>query len=232
MALRQDVPLSVLLLVILPIMFVFIAADHAAGHAAVPRRCRSKVDRINQVMREALAGVRVIRAFVRVEHEEQRFDDANHDLIDTALRVNRLFALTFPTMMLHLQPVVGRDDVVRRASGRQRRHADRQPDGVPRLPHADPVLGPDGRDHVRDGARVPRRPAERIQEVLDTEPTVTDPDAAGRDRRSRARLGRVPTTSSSATRAPRSRSCAASRSRPSRARRPPSSAAPAAASRR
>ena len=36
---------------------------------------QAKIDRINQVMRETLAGVRVIRAFVRTEHEEERFDD-------------------------------------------------------------------------------------------------------------------------------------------------------------
>ncbi|MDL2335459.1 MAG: ABC transporter ATP-binding protein [Chloroflexota bacterium] len=98
MAIRQDVPLSGLLLVILPIMFAFIALVFSR---AIPlfRSMQIKVDRINQVMREALAGVRVIRAFVRVEHEEKRFDEASRDLFDTALRVNRLFAVTFPVMM-------------------------------------------------------------------------------------------------------------------------------------
>ena len=99
MALRQDVPLSGLLVVILPIMFGFI---FFITSRAVPlfRAMQTKVDRINQVMREALAGVRVIRAFVRVDHEEKRFDEASTDLFDTALRVNRLFAITFPVMML------------------------------------------------------------------------------------------------------------------------------------
>jgi ATP-binding cassette subfamily B protein len=99
MALRQDVPLSGLLLVILPIMFGFI---FLVTSRAVPlfRAMQTKVDRINQVMREALAGVRVIRAFVRVKREEERFDEASKDLFSTALRVNRLFALTFPVMML------------------------------------------------------------------------------------------------------------------------------------
>ncbi len=99
MALRQDVPLSGLLLVILPIMFGFI---FFITSRAVPlfRAMQIKIDRINQVMREALAGVRVIRAFVRVDHEEKRFDEASTDLFDTALRVNRLFAITCPVMML------------------------------------------------------------------------------------------------------------------------------------
>src|SRR4051794_38794198 len=99
MALRQDVPLSGLLLVILPIMFGFI---FLITSRAIPlfRALQTKTDRINQVMREALTGVRVIRAFVRVDHEEKRFDDASMDLFNTGLRVNRLFALTFPVMML------------------------------------------------------------------------------------------------------------------------------------
>jgi ATP-binding cassette subfamily B protein len=98
MAVRQDVPLSGLLVVILPIMFVFIGL---VMRQAIPlfRAMQTKIDRINQVTREALAGVRVIRAFVRVDHEERRFDTANRDLFDTALRVNRLFAITFPVMM-------------------------------------------------------------------------------------------------------------------------------------
>jgi ATP-binding cassette, subfamily B, multidrug efflux pump len=85
--------------VILPIMFGFI---FFITSRAIPlfRAMQTKVDRINQVMREALAGVRVIRAFVRVDHEEKRFDEASTDLFQTGLRVNRLFALTFPVMML------------------------------------------------------------------------------------------------------------------------------------
>ena len=58
-----------------------------------------KIDRINQVTREALSGVRVIRAFVRTQHEEERFDVANHDLTATSLRVNRMFALMIPPLM-------------------------------------------------------------------------------------------------------------------------------------
>jgi ATP-binding cassette subfamily B protein len=97
MALRTDVPLSGLLVVVLPLMAAVIALVMSR---AIPlfRAVQVKLDRINQVMRETLSGVRVIRAFVRTPHEEQRFDAANHDLFDTSLRVNRLFALTIPTM--------------------------------------------------------------------------------------------------------------------------------------
>jgi ATP-binding cassette subfamily B protein len=97
MALRTDVPLSALLLVILPLMALVIGLVMSR---AIPlfRAMQVKIDRINQVMRETLAGVRVIRAFVRTEHEEKRFDDANVDLFQTGLKVNRLFAITFPVM--------------------------------------------------------------------------------------------------------------------------------------
>jgi len=101
LAVRQDVPLSGLLLVALPAMAIFIAIIMSR---AIPlfRAMQVKVDRINQVMRETLAGVRVIRAFVRTKHEEARFDTANVDLFSTALRVNRLFAITIPVMTLIL----------------------------------------------------------------------------------------------------------------------------------
>jgi ATP-binding cassette subfamily B multidrug efflux pump len=97
MAIRQDVPLSGLLVVVLPIMVAFIAI---VMYRAIPlfRAVQAKLDRINQVMRETLAGVRVIRAFVRTGHEDRRFDDANRDLFDTSIKVNRLFAVTIPVM--------------------------------------------------------------------------------------------------------------------------------------
>jgi ATP-binding cassette subfamily B multidrug efflux pump len=97
MALRQDVPLSGLLVVVLPIMVGFIGLVMSR---AIPmfQAMQVKLDRINQVMRETLAGVRVIRAFVRTRHEEERFQEASVDLFDTALRVNRLFAITIPVM--------------------------------------------------------------------------------------------------------------------------------------
>jgi ATP-binding cassette, subfamily B, multidrug efflux pump len=97
MALRTDVPLSGLLVVILPLMALVIGLVMSR---AVPqfRVMQQKLDRINQVMRETLSGVRVIRAFVRTEHEERRFEVVNHDLFATTLRVGRLFALTIPVM--------------------------------------------------------------------------------------------------------------------------------------
>jgi len=98
MALRQDVPLTGILLVIVPIMTLIIGL---LVRRALPlfRSMQLKIDRINQVTRETLAGVRVIRAFVRTDYEERRFDEANRDLFETALSVNRLFALMMPALM-------------------------------------------------------------------------------------------------------------------------------------
>jgi len=97
MALRTDVPLSGLLVIVIPLMAAVIAVVMSR---AIPlfRATQLKIDRINQVMRETLAGVRVIRAFVRTDHEEARFETASHDLFDTSIRVTRLFAITIPTM--------------------------------------------------------------------------------------------------------------------------------------
>ncbi|MHB8893393.1 MAG: ABC transporter ATP-binding protein, partial [Candidatus Limnocylindrales bacterium] len=98
MALRQDVPLTGILLVIIPIMAILIGVVMSR---AIPlfQAMQKKIDRINLVMRETLTGVRVIRAFVRTDHEEERFDEASLDLMDTGLRVNRLFAITMPALM-------------------------------------------------------------------------------------------------------------------------------------
>ena len=95
MALRTDIPLSGLLVVVIPLMGLVIGL---VMWRAIPlfRATQVKLDRINQVMRETLSGVRVIRAFVRVRHEEERFRDASEDLFDTQLRAGRLFALTQP----------------------------------------------------------------------------------------------------------------------------------------
>ena len=99
MALRQDVPLTGVIVVIMPILLLVVGL---VMRRAIPlfRVMQKKIDRINLVMRETLSGVRVIRAFVRTRHEEERFDDANRDLMTTSLSVNRLFAITLPTIFL------------------------------------------------------------------------------------------------------------------------------------
>lgn len=101
MALRQDALLTTTLAVILPIMGVVLFLIISR---AIPlfRSMQVKIDRINQIMRETLSGIRVIRAFARTEHEEKRFDEANVDLTDVGLRVTKLFVLMFPALFLIL----------------------------------------------------------------------------------------------------------------------------------
>jgi len=101
MALRMNARLSLLLVVILPLMVGFIAV---VVRRAVPmfRALQVKLDGINRVMREKLAGIRVIRAFDRTAYEERRFQETNDDLTATTLQVTRLFALMMPAIMLIL----------------------------------------------------------------------------------------------------------------------------------
>ena len=106
MALRSNLKLSGLLLVVLPIMSLLIVL---LLRRIVPafRVMQVKIDRINLVLREQIAGVRVIRAFVKTRQEESRFADASLDLMRTQLRVTRTFAVMFPSlsMILNLSSV-------------------------------------------------------------------------------------------------------------------------------
>jgi ATP-binding cassette subfamily B protein len=98
MALHENVTLSLLLVVAVPLMAAVVLT---MLFLAVPQfqSMQVKIDRINQVLREQNTGVRVIRAFVRTDYEEDRFASANASLTATGLRVNRLFVIAFPMLM-------------------------------------------------------------------------------------------------------------------------------------
>ena len=98
LATREGAALSPLLAVAVPVMIGFIGVVLVK---VVPkfRTMQVKLDRINEVLREQITGVRVIRAFVRNAAEGERFAEANDDLTATALSVNRVFALTMPAVM-------------------------------------------------------------------------------------------------------------------------------------
>ena len=98
MAIREDATLSWLLAVVVPLMGIVIGILLFLG---VPlfQQVQKKVDRITQVMREQITGVRVVRAFRRGETERVRFEEANADLTATQLRVNRIFASAFPALL-------------------------------------------------------------------------------------------------------------------------------------
>ena len=98
MAVREDATLSWLLVVVVPLMGAVIGILLLKG---VPlfRVVQVKIDRITQVLREQITGVRVVRAFRRGSWERTRFDTASADLTDTQLRVNRVFATAFPALL-------------------------------------------------------------------------------------------------------------------------------------
>ena len=98
MAIREDATLSWLLVIIIPLMAAILAL---LLRRAVPLfvAVQAKIDKITQVMREQITGVRVVRAFIRVRSEQRRFEAANADLTDTQLRVNRIFVIAFPSLL-------------------------------------------------------------------------------------------------------------------------------------
>lgn len=99
MALRQDVGLSWLMGISVPLLAVSIGL---ILRRMVPqfRLMQTRIDMVNRVLREQLSGIRVVRAFVREPVETKRFAAANTDLTSTALRAGRWMALIFPTVML------------------------------------------------------------------------------------------------------------------------------------
>ena len=102
MALNQSVPLSSLLLVVVPVLGIVIALL-VSRMRPLFRSMQRRIDRINQVLREQITGVRVVRAFVRDESERERFGVANDDLFSVGLGVGRLMAFMFPSVTLIIQ---------------------------------------------------------------------------------------------------------------------------------
>ena len=101
MAVREDPGMSWLVAVSVVVLAVVVAALIGL---LLPlfRSMQSKIDRINGVLREQIAGVRVVRAFTREEFESERFDAANADLTRLSLRIGNLFVMMFPLIMLIL----------------------------------------------------------------------------------------------------------------------------------
>jgi ATP-binding cassette subfamily B protein len=99
MALRENVEISIILAVAIPVLVVAIGL---VVSRMVPqfRMMQERIDDVNKVLREQITGIRVVRAFVRERDEALRFGDANAAVTDTALKAGRLMALMFPTAML------------------------------------------------------------------------------------------------------------------------------------
>ncbi|MFJ8041536.1 ABC transporter ATP-binding protein [Kitasatospora sp. NPDC096147] len=99
MALNQDVPLSALLLVVVPLLGAVVLVLIRRVRPMF-RSMQTRIDSVNRILREQITGIRVIRAFVKDRHEQDRFGGANADLTDVSVRVGRLMAFMFPSVML------------------------------------------------------------------------------------------------------------------------------------
>ncbi|WP_108717597.1 ABC transporter ATP-binding protein [Miniimonas sp. S16] len=99
MALREDVKLSAILLVVVPVLVVTVLIIVSR---MVPyfRTMQGRIDAVNGVMREQITGIRVVRAFVRDPFEVARYAIVNADLREVQLKTGKLMALMFPTVML------------------------------------------------------------------------------------------------------------------------------------
>jgi ABC-type multidrug transport system, ATPase and permease components len=99
MAYSKDKGLTLVLAVVVPLMILLIGG---VTSLIVPlfRAMQTKLDRVNLVMRENLTGIRVIRAFNRIKKETERFRDANRDLTDNSIKVNKIMAAMQPIMMI------------------------------------------------------------------------------------------------------------------------------------
>lgn len=105
MALQQDVGLSWLIGVAVPLLLV-VAGLIIGRMVPLFRQFQTRLDNVNRIMREQLTGVRVVRAFVRERIEEQRFRGANTDIMIVGRKVGSLFVLMFPLAMLVLNVTV------------------------------------------------------------------------------------------------------------------------------
>ncbi|MFT3853531.1 MAG: ABC transporter ATP-binding protein [Ilumatobacteraceae bacterium] len=101
MAIREDAGLSLVLTVSIPVLMVAVGIVISR---MVPgfRKMQERIDAVNQVLREQITGIRVVRAFVREPAETKRFGVANDDLTAVSLQTGRLMAFMFPTVMLVL----------------------------------------------------------------------------------------------------------------------------------
>ncbi|MCX4749043.1 ABC transporter ATP-binding protein/permease [Kitasatospora sp. NBC_01287] len=99
MALNQDVPLSSLLIIVVPLLGIVVSLLVRRLRPAF-RGMQTRIDGVNRILREQISGIRVIRAFVKDGHEQQRFGVANDELTDYSLRTGRLMAFMFPSVML------------------------------------------------------------------------------------------------------------------------------------
>ena len=99
LALNQNVDLSGLLVVIIPVLAIVLGLI-ISRMVPLFRATQTRLDSINRVLREQITGVRVVRAFVRDRRERERFDEASNQLLEVSLGAGKLQSLMFPSVML------------------------------------------------------------------------------------------------------------------------------------
>ncbi|MFP1627266.1 ABC transporter ATP-binding protein [Streptomyces sp. 5K101] len=186
LALGQDVPLSAVLLAVVPVLGIAVSLI-VKKMRPLFRTMQERLDTVNRVLREQITGNRVIRAFVRDPYEKERFRGANDELTDVSMSTGRLMALMFPTVMT----VVNVSSIAVVWFG-----AHRIDSGAIQIGALTAFLA-----YLMQIVMavmmatfmfmmVPRAEvcAERIQEVLDTDSSVVPPSAPVRELRARGRL--------------------------------------------
>ncbi len=131
MAMRENLGLSWLLAVVVPVLVIsigFIVSRMVPSF----RLMQVRIDEVNRLLREQITGVRVVRAFVREPYETERFAEANADLTAVSVRAGRWLAAHVPDGDARGQRLLGRGAVVRRPPGRERPDGGRCADGLPR----------------------------------------------------------------------------------------------------
>ncbi|MFD4582808.1 ABC transporter ATP-binding protein [Streptomyces sp. NPDC058434] len=98
LALSLDVPLSAVLLAVVPVLGISVSLI-VKRMRPLFRTMQERLDTVNRVLREQITGNRVIRAFVKDDYEEQRFRGSNTELTDVSMATGRLMALMFPIVM-------------------------------------------------------------------------------------------------------------------------------------
>lgn len=98
LALGLDVPLSGVLLAVVPVLAICVSLI-VRRLRPLFRTMQERLDTVNRVLREQITGNRVIRAFVRDDYEKDRFRKANAELTDVSLGTGRMLALMFPIVM-------------------------------------------------------------------------------------------------------------------------------------
>ncbi|MCX7024630.1 MAG: ABC transporter ATP-binding protein [Spirochaetes bacterium] len=174
MAVSKDRGLAWVIIVVIPVLAAIIISTAVRGFPLF-RAIQKKIDGINLILREGLTGIRVIRAFDRVEDEKARFDEANRDLTRISIRVNRMFAVLMPAMMLVMNLTTV--SIIWFGSNRIDRGTSNIGNMMAFLQYAMQILFSFLMASLLF-IMLPRAQAsaERINEVLDIEPDIRDPE--------------------------------------------------------